>query len=202
MGVYELSGAGSLKTARTLYPTMNANNGDNYGAMVPLGFLTSAGSTPTFTFSNIPQIYQDLRFVIFGRTSFAIAEHQVLIRINGDGSAIYSQTRLFGNGTSAISERNTGLTGLYPGVLPGSSATAGIYGTLTMDILNYANTSTFKTTIARNASDLNGSGSTRLGIQLWRSTSAITSLVVQDVDGSSWASGSTVGLYGIRGVSS
>ena len=42
MGVYELSGAGSLKTPRTVYSSINANN--QYGAMVPIASYTAAST--------------------------------------------------------------------------------------------------------------------------------------------------------------
>jgi hypothetical protein len=68
-------------------------------------------------------------------------------------------------------------------------------------IFNYANTSTNKTTLARFASDQNGSGFTALSVGLWRNTAAISSLNISTGNGSIfWAAGTTVNLYGIRAV--
>ena len=200
MGVYELSGAGSIKTGRTLYTSMNAGN--QYGAMVPIASVAFAGSTTSATFSNIDQTYQDLRLVVFVRSIFAGSQINLIMRLNNDSSAVYSRTYLTGNGTAATSARDTGLTGIYPGVIPANTSTAGVFGSTTIDILNYKNTSTFKTCLSRVASDLNGSGTTELGVQLWRNTSAINSLQIFDVNGDLWISGSTATLYGIRAVSS
>jgi len=200
MGVYELSGAGSVKTGRTLYTSMNAGN--QFGAMVPIANFTFTGTGGSVTFSNIDQSYQDLRLVVFVRSNFAGSQLNLIIRFNGDASSVYSYTRLTGNGSAASSTREVNFTGVYPGIIPASTSTAGVFGSAAIDILNYKNTSTFKTCISRVASDLNGSGTTDLGVQLWRNTAAINSLNISDVNGDSWVAGSTATLYGIRAVSS
>lgn len=195
MGVYELSGAGSVKTSRIIYPTMNANNGNSYGAMVPLGYVDSAIGSSTFI--NIPQTFQDLRLVLTGAitsgTSFPF------IAVNNDGSTAASQTRLEGNGTSATSSRRTGDGIWYFSELPflGSSTAVGV---MTMDILNYANTTTFKTAISRWAHDLNGSGTTNLTVHLKQITAGINRIDFGPNSGP-WATYSAT-LYGIRAVAS
>ena len=197
MGVYELSGAGSVKTGRTLYTSMNAGN--MYGAMVPIASLV--GPASSFMFSNIPQIYQDLRIVFSGRSDFASTYAGFSLYMNGgQNNTAYSGTILSGDGASATSSRATVPYGM-PGSIVGASATAGVFSTYTMDLLNYTNTSTFKTILYRVASDLNGSGYTSLTAGLYRAnTNAITQIEIA-YQGTA-ITGSTATLYGIRAASS
>lgn len=193
MPVYELSSAGTAKTGRTLYTSMNANN--QFGAMVPIASIPDLSAVSAFT--NIPQTYQDLMLIINARGSRSQAADDCLIRFNNDGSGINTWTTLEGNGTSAISYRNTtGNSFIVAGAMPAATATSGILGSIVCHILNYANTTTFKTMVSRSASDLNGSGVTQLTAGLYRSTAAVSRIDVTQYLG--YSSSSTATLYGIR----
>ena len=204
MGVYELSGAGSVKTGRTNYTSMNAGN--QFGAMVPIQSytLTSSGS---FNFTNIPQTFQDLMLVVYCRGDAAGSNAAgVSLFLNGASTtANYSTTRLSGDGSVAASARSTTASptfGLTPSdaLLPSAGNTAGVFGSAVYHILSYASTSTFKTAIIRTAGDTNGSGKTTLSAALWANTAAIFSFEV--VTNGAWIAGSTATLYGIRAVAS
>jgi len=163
----------------------------------PIATYTSSGSTAVFTFSSIPQTYTDLIISFYARDTFSINLHEVLIRLNGDSGSNYSNTRLYGDGSSSYSTRNTNLTGYYPGPLPAASATAGVFGSQTLHFMNYSNTTTYKSALARTASDLNGSGQSVLSVSMWRNTAAISSILMQNTDGTNYVSGTTITLYGI-----
>jgi hypothetical protein len=195
MGVYELSAAGSVKTGRTLYTSMNAGN--QYGAMVPIASAANGSAN----FNTVPQTYQDLYVVSQLRGNNANTIEYFFSTLNASNAAIYSYTSLQGDGSSASSSRtNIGNTSFYIGTGPGGNSTANIFGSLEMWILNYTNTSTFKTVLYRFAGDQNGSGETRLGVGLFSSTGAVTNVNV--FGGNGTATGSTHTLYGIRAVSS
>jgi hypothetical protein len=194
MGVYELSGAGSVKTGRTLYTSMNANN--QFGAMVLISSVV-VSSTGSVILSNIPATFQDLMLVVSARTDSSTLT-SALLRFNGDSGSNYSSTMLLGNGSSATSERYSNESFVRIGYAIGSSQLASVYSSQAIHILNYANTTTNKTVIARNASDVNGSGITQLSATLWRNTAAISSITYA----TSVVAGSTLTLYGIRAVSS
>jgi hypothetical protein len=201
MGVYELSGAGSLKTARTVYSSMNAGN--QYGAMVPIASVSPTSAYPLF--ANVPQIYQDLFIVVYGRSTSSAATSPLYLQFaTGNGSldtgSNYSTTLLSGDGSAASSTRQTSQTLIQAGTITAATSTSGIFASASIQILNYSNSSTFKTTLSRFANDLNGSGTTGLNVGLWRNTGAITSISVQ-INGN-YESGTTVTLYGIRAVSS
>jgi hypothetical protein len=193
MGVYELSGAGSVKTGRTLYTSMNAGN--QFGAMVPI----ASASESTFSgFTNIPTTYQDLYVVGSVLSDATRTATSLWLRLNNDSATNYSVTQLDGNGSSASSSRaaNNTIIGLNFGLVSGNPAV------FEMWILNYANTSTLKTVLIRSANDNNGSGTTSLMVGLYRSTSVVSAINLLYPGGNSQTANTTATLYGIRAVSS
>ena len=195
MSVYKLSQAGSPKTSRTLYSSMSAGTNYFYGAMVPIS-STVVSSTGSVTMSSIPSTYQDLVLVVSARTDSSTLT-SALLRFNGDSGSNYSSTMLIGNSVSSASERYSNESFVRIGYAVGSSQLASAYATQVVHLLNYANTSTNKTILARDASDTNGSGLTQLSAGVWRNTAAISSITYA----TSLVAGSTATLYGIRAVS-
>ena len=204
MPVYEMSAAGSVRVPRVNYQSMNANN--QYGAMVPLGSYTLANSTTSdVTFSNIPQTYQDLMIVGSARRTDAAASGIIYITpyYTGIGASPQSTTVLSGDGSSVTSLRYSNQDGAFIASVPAASSTAGIFGSIVWHCLNYANTSTFKTSIARTVANTNASGTTRFAVNLTRGTGGITTVNCSTFSGSAFlAEGSTFTLYGIRASNS
>jgi len=147
---------------------------------------TLGSATASVTFSSIPGTYTDLR-IIYATTASADAGNY--IRYNSDSGSNYSRTNLYGNGSSAGSDRQTSQTGIYGPFTMSSAITSN-----TIDIMNYSNATTFKTCLVRAGAANN---STLATVGLWRSTAAITSVVIT-CDGANFASGSTFSLYGIK----
>jgi hypothetical protein len=167
-----------------------------HGAVVPIAYKLVSSTTSSIAFSNIPQGYQDLYIVINGIGS-STGPGNTIIQLNSDTGSNYSNTVLNGNGSSASSARYTSQTLIYldySGTLRTTNPS-----TITTHILNYANSSTYKTVLARSAGDNNGSGETNLVTGLWRNTSAITALNING-SGNSFAAGTTIELFGIRTV--
>jgi hypothetical protein len=161
----------------------------------PIATATSSGSTSTFSFTSVPSTYTDLMLVCSLRSSFAIADHDTLIRVNGNSSSIYSRTKLEGNGSSASTSVNSNQSGFYSGQVQGASSTSGVFSTQIIQINSYSNTSTFKTFLSRNNTPTNYVSAI---VGLWRNTSAINQVDILNADGSNWISGSTATLYGIK----
>ncbi len=168
-----------------------------HGAVVPIAY--GSFSTNSAVFTSIPQGYQDLMLVVNARGTAATTQEFAGLRFNSDTGSNYSDTVLYGNGSSASSGSYTSVSYMNMVQYPSGNDTAGVYGSQIFHILNYANSSTYKTVLARAASDTNGSGLTILSAGLWRNTNAITTL--------SWVSASatptnisTFALYGIRTV--
>lgn len=172
-----------------------------HGALVPIATQTVTNSTTQgIIFSSIPQVYQDLFMVTYGRSQRAASTSETYFYVNNDGGLNYSQTRLYGNGGSALSDRNTNQGIVIYGEIPAASSTAGIFGANELHILNYANTSTYKTFLSRNAVDLNGSGYVHLRTNLWRSTAAISRLDIYNTNAEYFSVGTQISLYGIRTI--
>ena len=169
-----------------------------HGAVVPIAYANSVSGGVTFT--NIPQNYQDLMVVMYARDTTSASNSPIYFQnFNGDnGASTYSNTFLLGNGSSASSSRTSSTTSMTAMQVPSASATSGIFGTAQIHILNYANASTYKTVLSRNAYDLNGSGGTILSVGLWRNTAALTSFSIYPQ--TAFATGTTVELFGIRTV--
>jgi hypothetical protein len=169
------------------------------GAIVPIASFTTTTVNQDVFFTNIPQTYQDLLLVVNARSS----QTDVLggyfggFNFNYGGNTNYSTTTLLGNGATVSSIRQTGQPGWWgDGYIPALNATEGIFGSMYMHVLNYANTSNFKTFIMRCAADANGSGNSSLTVGLWRQTSAISTIYSTASIG--FRPGSTLTLYGIK----
>jgi len=154
---------------------------------VALDKITVSGtSTTSVTFSGISGTYTDL--VVIANIAETPSLGSFVFRVNGDSGTNYSTTYLDGNGSAASSGRYTSQsTGYltYEGVGTG-------FGTYILNFMNYANTTTYKTVIARASNAANSAEAT---VSLWRNTSAITSITLYS--GQYFASGSTFSLYGI-----
>jgi hypothetical protein len=150
---------------------------------------TNAGPTQsTYTFTSIPSTYTDLVLII---SPVGNGDAQVNLRFNSDTGTNYSYTVLGGNGTSAVADRVADATFIGTDYYF-SVTTAG--GVIRANIMNYANSTTFKTALMR--ADNAGKG-TMTNVGLWRNTAAITSVTVTTTN-STFANGSTLTLYGIK----
>lgn len=157
----------------------------------------TGSSAGTVVFSSIPSTYTDLVMVCHARGVAAVGMEGSAIRFNGDTAANYSQTELKGDGASAASSRNTGDTYIRNiDAYVGSTAASGIFGFYELHVMNYANTTTYKTTLGRSSSLYSGAGVAHLAAGLWRSTAAINSITHVGYNGNIDV-GSTFTLYGI-----
>jgi hypothetical protein len=157
--------------------------------------LGSAASTIEFT--NISQSYTDLIAVVQLASS---SDDNIFIRV-GDGSlntgSLYSTTRLNGNGSSAVSDRQSNQSFItltrsgYPDATIGNSMTI-------IQFMNYSNTTTNKTWLVR--SNRASTGVDAL-VGLIRSTSKINIISFATTGfgtSNSILANSTITLYGIK----
>jgi hypothetical protein len=160
------------------------------GTPVTLG--ANAAST---TFSAIPGTYTDLILICnFGSTSSGGAAG---VQFNGDTAGNYSGTTMYTGGSTAISQRMTNQTGINieRSVAPTASA---IESSFVLQVMNYANATTFKPTISRANSPTGTYKGLEMTINTWRSTAAITSMKVYFMGGEIFVAGTTFCLYGIK----
>jgi len=147
--------------------------------------LSSAAANIEFT--SISGTYTDL--VLITSVKYVSGDQALGLTFNSDTGSNYSATYVYGNGTTAASSRDTSNT-----AIPIARADANQFWAGIANIFNYANTTTYKTTISRGNSGTYAIAYTGL----WRSTSAITSLKVATLNGNNFAAGSTFTLYGIK----
>jgi hypothetical protein len=149
----------------------------------------SNGTTGTVTFSTIPSTYTDLILIINGGCDGG----GLRMRFNSDTGSNFSTTTMYGNGSSAASSRFSNQTYIdIAGVIGGNTANTNTI----VQIQNYANTTTNKTALTRCNT---ASSEVMATVGLWRSTSAITTVAIQAVNGNGYfTNGSTLNLYGIK----
>jgi hypothetical protein len=150
----------------------------------PIASQTLASNQTTITMSSIPSTYTDLVLVLSG---IYTASNYVNIRVNNDNSSNYSFTYLRGNGSSAISGRNSNQSFGF-GIT--ESAENAIF-----NFQNYSNATTNKTVLFRSGK---ASDDSRANVGLWRSTSAINRVDLHHDSTNGFSTGTVVTLYGIK----
>ena len=205
MGVYKLSGAGSLLTPRVNYTSMLAGNEAHVG---PGEFdliqsqIVSGSSTSIITFSNLAALssaYRQLQIRAVARFSTSAQNEIGLnVRLNGDTAANYAIHGMFGLNSTRSSYGATSATQIPVGNFATAQTASNIYGAVVFDILDAYSTTKNKTIRAYNGfSDL-ATASLRSG--LWLNTAGITSISLQDTAlNSNFVAGSRISLYGIKG---
>lgn len=156
----------------------------------PIATTTLGSAAASYTFSSIPSTYTDL--VLVCNTAITTGSSFYLVQFNSDTGTNYSATRLRGNGTSATSGRDTSVAQIYTSS-GATITTTSLENNLIMNIMNYSNTTTYKTVIGR---DNAASVETDAYVGLWRSTSAINTIKIS-IGSSTFIVGSTFTLYGI-----
>jgi hemolysin activation/secretion protein len=155
----------------------------------PIASTTLGAAATSVTFSSIPQTYTDLVLVINSIISSGDDGHG--LQFNGDTAGNYSSVGVGGDGSSAYSYRGSNSIKIDGG-RTGTSWSNSIF-----HIINYSNTTTFKSVIARGN---NPAAIVQLNSAVWRNTSAITSIGISVYNNQSMSVGTTFNLYGILGA--
>ena len=158
--------------------------GNTYEAIATQTLGSTASSV---TFSSIPSTYTDLVLVI---NSTGSGTSYMKVRCNGNtNNSYYSTTILEGDGSAASSLRYS--NSVYSGMIGTVTSTI---GNQIVQFMNYSNTTTYKTFLSRDNSSIR----TRANVNLFQSTSAISSFEITVPDAPNFSSGSTFTLYGIK----
>ena len=156
----------------------------------PITTHTIASAVSTYTFSSISGSYTDLVLVVNAKSTSGGVD--VSMRFNGDTASNYSKTNLYGDAGGATSTRQSNQTQGNINLAGYITTSFGPYQIV--NIMNYANTTTYKTYLSR-------AGNVSVGVDVivgtWRKTpEAITSITLF-VSGDTFAVGSSFSLYGI-----
>jgi len=125
----------------------------------PIASTTTSASAGPVTFNSISATYTDLVLVISG---IQATSGTVRIQFNNDTASNYSRTDLYGDGTSPASYRESSQTYINFITLQTTQSNSITH------IMNYANTTTFKTALTRYNTP--STGVTATGVMLWRKT--------------------------------
>ena len=152
----------------------------------PIATTTLGSAQASVTFSSLGS-YTDLIFVL---TPLRVtADANTVFQFNSDTGANYSYTSLYGDGTSAVSNRSTSTNFINSGYTTTGQQTQ------IVQVMNYANSSTYKTALIRQS---NAGTAAQAIVGLWRNTATITSVKFSLSDSNNFASGSTFTVYGIQ----
>jgi len=163
--------------------------------MVAIQTQVLGSNQSSVTFSSIPTTYTDLVLVCnHGNTSAGTVLYLQVGNGSVDTGSNYSNTNLYGNGSSAYSNRQAENWIRLNSGDGNDSINSGNISVI--NLMNYANTNTYKTFLFRDSAAGSGRGvSAEVG--LWRSTAAINTLTLTSYSGGSILAGSTFTLYGI-----
>jgi hypothetical protein len=162
----------------------------------PIATTTLGSAANSYTFSSIPQTYTDLvlQIVTFATSG---AQPSGSFRVGAAGSidtgANYSQTMMYGTGSSALSARVSSQNyGFWDAQGISASTTTPNFSTLNFQ--NYSNATTYKTIVGRASVADTG---VVANVNLWRNTAAIDTIQVFNYTGYNMGIGTTLTLYGI-----
>ncbi len=156
-----------------------------------------AGGASSVTFSSIPSTYTHLQ--IRGIARDTSTNGSLSMQFNSDTGNNYARHNMYGTGSGVFASASSSTSAVSIGYMALSSDGSGIFGSTVVDILNYANTSKYKTTRSLSGVDTNGTGEINLRSGLWLSTSAVTSISIGIFGGTNIAQYSQFALYGIKG---
>jgi hypothetical protein len=159
-----------------------------------------AGGSSTISFTSIPGTYRHLQIRYTARSSAASAILNLNMTHNSDTGANYAWHRVFGNGLSASAGGSASQSLEIIAQTSGASVSANIFGTGVIDILDYANTSKYKTSRTLGGIEDN-SGTTNSSIQLfsglWQNTAAVSTIAFT-LNSGDFAQYSQFALYGVK----
>lgn len=157
----------------------------------PIATTTLGSAAASITFSSISSAYTDLRLVMTQTNTDNVSPR---LRLNSDTGSNYSITILEGQGTAASSYAYTSQTFAYLAQYASDPTSPSL---ITIDFMSYSG-STNKTFLITTSNDKNGSGSVERVVGLYRSTSALSTVLLYLGGTSNFAIGTTATLYGIK----
>lgn len=161
---------------------------------VALASTTLTSTANSVTFSSIPSTYTDLVIVGVGQGYTSSSYGQLQLFFNGDTGTNYSQTRVQEFGGTASSNAQTGWANGFPTSWLDWGVPNQHVGMSIINVMNYANTTTYKTVLSRGFTP---GFKTELSVLLWRNTAAITTINVA-VNDTPMNISTIFSLYGIK----
>lgn len=156
------------------------------------------GGQSTVSFTSIPTTFKHLQIRGLVRDGAATTYSFYRIRFNSDTGSNYRDHLIFGNGSIKGGDTYS-LTYHNLDGIAGGAATAGIFGSTIVDILDYTSTTKNKTLRALVGTDRNGAGEIYFNSGLYYATPSAISTITLTPGTGNFAEYSSFALYGIRG---
>lgn len=172
------------------------------GGLTQISQQVLGTAVPTVTFSSIAGTYTNLQLTMIVRSAASAASDNIYVQLNGDSAGNYDYVLALQTSTATAHAGNTTQTppNTALGQVAGALDPTSYPGILTINFLNYSQTNFFKEVWVAGSSSTSASvvpvaQSAMLG---WRSTAAITSILVGLSSGGNFVVGSTFTLYGLQ----
>jgi len=164
------------------------------GVMFPIQMVSvGAAGSSSISFTSIPSTYKHLQIRGIWQLS---AVGNLKIQFNSDTGANYKCHFLYGDGSTTQSS----VTSVSPNAMSlGYKGGTSNFAASICDILDYANTSKYKTIRSLDGNDRNGAGDIEFDSGLWLNTAAVTSITLTPQSGTI-NQYSSLALYGIKGA--
>lgn len=174
--------------------------GGGSGAVTKITETILGSAAATISLTSISGSYRNLRLTLTGRCTAAITAATVQIRFNGDTAANYDWQQLASHSAGIPVSMSLGATSIELGYISGASAPANTPGTAEFVVFDYARTVWDKQVQSRTALKQGTSGASQLWLKdtigWWRSTVAVTQIDILTPDGTTFAAGTVVTLWG------
>ena len=157
--------------------------------------LGSAQST--ITFSSIDQSFSSLMLVISGRSSDGATLDDFYMQVNSDTGSNYDRQYQFGSDTSNTANKQSAVNNAVIGTMVADGAASNWAGSVTVSFPDYAGTTFYKTAISVGGMYDNIKPYVVHVWWNWRSTAAISSIVLKLISGANFKAGTKATLYGL-----
>jgi hypothetical protein len=159
---------------------------------------STLGSAGSFSFSSIPTGFAHLQIRLSYRSTASATSDGFIMRFNSDSSDLYVNHRLSGDGSTATSGVQASIpwNSMRWPIGVANTATANVFGSAVIDILDANNTNKNTTVRALCGWDNNGSGVVGLVSGFYMATPAISAIQIFPLSVNDFVSGSRCDLYG------
>lgn len=177
---------------------------NSYESISTVTVGSGGASDVTFNLSGVSG-YKHLQIRILGQTNrVTYGIDEMKLQFNSDTTGNYSWHTLVGTGSTVGVNAAASQTSISVGEGSFGTTTGGTFGAGVLDILDYTDTSKYKTVRVLSGVDLNGTiasygGWVTLNSGAWRNTAAITSIKFAPNNGTIFTQYSSFALYGIKG---
>lgn len=159
---------------------------------------TLGSSAASVTFSSIPATYTDLVLKWSARSDTATTS--CILTFNSDTATNYSSTYVYGDGTNAVSGRDTSVANINELIYSNATgSTANTFTNMEMYLPSYTASQNKPISVAT-VLEYNSASNPIVGAgaHLWRNSAAITSLTIGFSNSTNFVSGSSFYLYGLK----